>query len=175
MATIELQRHCCWAGRRCECGYLNPLKDKKRRSIMIKFVQKATYKQWLALMIVPLFLTMTVACNQQTIVTYVTLAVDTAAALTPLIPALAPISPYLQIATAGLSGWKAGQPIPQNVVAALQAALAQAEKSIPGITPAQQAEIGILVTAILGALTIAGVIPASDRKSTRLNSSHLGI
>ena len=133
---------------------------------MINFVRKATYKKWLALMAVPLILTFTVACpaNSQTIVTYVTLAVDTAAAIVPLIPGLAPISPFLQVAASGLSGWKAGQPISQNVKDALQAALAQAEKTFPGITPAQQTEIGILVAAIVSALTMAGVLKVSEAK-----------
>lgn len=131
---------------------------------MINFARRATYKQWLVLMVIPLMLTMTVACNQTTIVTYVTLAVDTAAALTPLIPALAPIAPYLQIAQAGLASWKPGQPIGKDVISALQAALAQAEKTFPGITPAQQAEISILATALITALTIAGVIPAANAK-----------
>lgn len=144
-------------------AYLNRIND----SALGRWITSCTYQQMIALLGILLVLNLGVACSATkpaTIVAYVNLAVDTAVALAVVIPALGPTVPFLRVAQAGLAGWQPGMPIGANVIAALQSALAQAEQSFPGITPALQAAISILIAAIVAALTIAGKLPAPSSK-----------
>lgn len=124
-------------------------------------------QSWVSAFCIPLVLMMMTACpaqtTQQRAVAYVELAVNTTEALIPVIPALAGAKPFLDTALAGVKAWVPGQPIPSNVVTALQAALAQAEQSFTGLTPAQETLISILVATIISALQLAGVTTASRR------------
>lgn len=103
--------------------------------------------------------------SQQKAVAYVELAINTTEALIPVVPQLAGAKPFLDTALAGVKAWQPGQPIPQNAVAALQSALAQAEQSFSGLSAAQEAAIGILVATIISALQIAGVVTVSRMKT----------
>jgi len=123
---------------------------------------KKAYSIVLSLLLCMGLLTFSTGCTKSpaNLVAYVNLAVDTAAALAPLIPGLAPIVPYLQVAQAGLAGWQPGMPVSANVIAALQSALAQAEQSF-NISPALKAELAILIAALITALQLAGVTTAA--------------
>jgi hypothetical protein len=136
---------------------------------MKTFFAEATYQKLLALICIPLMLTAfggwaCTAKQQQTIVSYVGLAVDTCSALSAAVPAIGVVCPVLQTAQAGLDAWVPGNPVPQNVIAALQAALPKAEAEFPGITSEQKDLIAILVVAIEGGLTIAGVATVSRKQ-----------
>jgi len=138
---------------------------------MRNFIRTATTQKYIALICVPLMLvafggwSCTVK-QQQTIVQYVGIAVNGCSAVAVIEPGIASVCAALGVANAGLSAWKAGSPVPQNVIDALQAALAKAEIEYNISTKAKEL-IEIVIVAVETALTISGVATVSRIKSSQ--------